>query len=278
MAGKSILNINTLATRDDSIIRKEIYPYEPFTTSFDNSEEIRIAIQSQDSYLLPCESYLYLKITATTTGVHAEGDAEVHFVNNFVSFLFDDARYELNGVEIDRMRNVGRASTMKLLVASRTSHLRAYQAFCKSMEASSPRSVRPEREANAQGVDNRPFPPRIYDVVIPLSVWFGFCDDYRKIVLNTRHVLILNRSRDTLNCIRGGGVDNTASRVSLTINKIQWKMPHITLADPVKLKMLNYLSKNRKIVAQYRSIDLVEYPALPQTPSHLWAAVLFKIT
>lgn len=48
-------------------------------------------------------------------------------------------------------------------------------------------------------------------------------------------------------------------------------MPHITLSDSVKLKMLNYLSKNRKIPIQYRSADLVEYPQLPQTNSHMWA-------
>lgn len=263
MAGRSILNINTLPTRDDTIIRKEIYPYEPFTTSFASSEEIRIAIQSQDSYLLPCESYLYLKITATTTGVHGEEDAEVTFVNNFISFLFDDVRYELNGVEIDRLRNVGRASTMKLLSASRTSQLNGYNFFCKSMEVLSPRSERPNPTAA--------FPTKEYDIVIPLSAWFGFCDDYRKIVLNARHVLILNRSRDSLNCVVGGGAAFTASRINLTINKIQWKMPHVTLADSSKLKMLNYLSKNRKIVAQYRSMDLIEYPTLPQTPNHLWA-------
>lgn len=266
MSGISILNVSTLASQDDSIIRKDVYPYEPYTTSYGNSEETRIAIQSQDSYLLPCESYLYLKVTAMTEGAHGANDAEVQFVNNFTSFLFNDVRYELNGVEIDRLRNVGRASTMKLLVASRASQINAYHSFSKAFELVSARAVRPD----GAGAED-PFPPKTFDVVIPLSVWFGFCDDYRKVVLNARHVLILNRSRDTLDCVKGGGAANTATRVSLRIDKIQWKMPHITLADPIKLKMLNYLSKNRKITAQYRSMDLVEHPALPQTTSHMWA-------
>lgn len=46
---------------------------------------------------------------------------------------------------------------------------------------------------------------------------------------------------------------------------------HITLSDRVKLGTLNYLSKNRKIAIQHRSMDLVEYPQLPQTSSHMWA-------
>jgi len=33
--------------------------------------------------------------------------------NNCVAFIFDEIRYELNGVEIDRNRNVGITSTLK---------------------------------------------------------------------------------------------------------------------------------------------------------------------
>lgn len=257
MTVNGILNIGTLAIRDDTIIKKEIYPYAPYTNTFNNSDEIRIAIQSKDSFLLPCESYIYMKITATTAGAHGNDDGEISFVKNFISFLFNDVRYELNGVEIDRLRNVGLSSTMKLLVASRTSHLNGYNAFCESMEISSPRSV---------NVNNA----KVYDVVLPLSVWFGFCDDYRKIIINCKHELILNRSRDTLDCIHGGSAEAGHARISLAITKIQWKMPHITLADSVKLGMMNYLSKNRKITLQYRSMDMMDYPALPQTRDSIW--------
>lgn len=254
MAHNGILNVGTLAMRDDTIIRKEIYPYAPYTTTFGDSEEIRIAIQSKDSYLLPCESYIYMQISATTTGANGDADPPVEFVNNFASFLFSDVRYELNGVEIDRLRNVGRASTLKLMAASRSSHLKGYNAYCKAMETTTVHG------ANV----------RVFDIVLPLSVWFGFCDDYRKIILNCKHELILNRSRNSLNCVVGGGVANTTARVALALTKIQWKMPHITLSDGVKLGMLNYLSKNRKIAIQHRSMDMVEYPELPQTTNHMW--------
>lgn len=254
-SGSNILSIGTLAVHDDTIIRKEFYPYAPYTTTFSESDEIRIAIQSQDSYLLPCESYIWMQIAVTSVGTHLATDPEIKFVQNFASFLFNDVRYELNGIEIDRVRDVGRASTMKLAIASRTSNLSGYYSVCKSMENTAARNVA----------------EKVYDIVIPLSVWFGFCDDYRKIILNCKHELILNRARSSLNCTRGGAERADAAVVSIALRKIQWKMPHITLSDSVKLGMLNYLSKNRKIGIQHRSMDLVEYPRLPETTSHMWS-------
>lgn len=48
-------------------------------------------------------------------------------------------------------------------------------------------------------------------------------------------------------------------------------MTHVTLSDRVKLGMLNYLSKNRKIEIQYRSMEMFEYPILPTTTtSVIW--------
>lgn len=256
MGGSSILSIDALAIRDDTVIKKEIYQYAPYTSTFNESDEIRIAIQSKDSYLLPCESYLYLQIACTTQGVQPDADVgEIKFVENFASFLFSDARYELNGVEIDRVRSVGRASTMKLMTAARRSQLDGYSKFCKAFENTSPRGAL----------------PKIYDVVLPLSVWFGFCDDYQKIILNCKHELILNRSRQSLDCTTEGGDAALAAVVKIDIQKIEWKMPHITLSDRVKLNMLNYLSKNRKITIQHRSMDMTEYPQLPQTGNHMWS-------
>lgn len=251
----SILSIDALAVRDDTIIKKEVYQYAPYTPSFNASDEIRIAIQSKDSYLLPSESYIYMQVAATTAGVHGIADDQIFFINNFASFLFSDVRYELNGVEIDRVRNVGRASAMKLRTAARRSQLDGYAKLCKTHEATSPRGDA----------------VKIYDVVIPLSVWFGFCDDYQKIIMNCKHELILNRSRDSLDCTRGGGATPNSAIVTIAVQKIEWKMPHITLSDRIKLNMLNFLSKNRKIIIQHRSMDMVEYPQLPLTTSHMWS-------
>lgn len=255
----NVLSIDKLAVRDNSIIKKEIYQYTPYTTSFGESDEIRIAIQSKDAYLLPSESYIFMQIGVTTAGAQgANDDPEIQFINNFASFLFSDARYELNGVEIDRVRNVGRATTMKLSAAANSKHLNAYAEICKTFVKTTARNVTVNTE-------------RTFEVVIPLSAWFGFCDDYRKIIINCKHELILNRARQSLDCTQGGILRANTAVVSIALRKIEWKMPHITLSDPMRLSMLNYLSKSRKITIQHRSMDMIEYPTLPTTSSHIWS-------
>ena len=42
-----------------------------------------------------------------------EGANRVTLRNNWVTFIFDEIRYELNSVEIDRNRNVGVTNTIK---------------------------------------------------------------------------------------------------------------------------------------------------------------------
>lgn len=144
----NILNIDTLAAHDNAITDIQFIPFAPYSTNFNLNDEIRIAVQSKDSYLLPCESYLYMKIQATTTGIHANNDAEVRFVENFASYLFNEVKYELNGVLIDSLKNVGRASTMKLQTASRGSKLFGYFKYCKAMKQQSARSTVPVAGAN----------------------------------------------------------------------------------------------------------------------------------
>lgn len=255
--GNNILDIGGMFPRDESIVKKEFYTYLPYTNSFGESEEVRIAIPNQDACLLPCESYLYMQFTVITEQ-HNKTTPEkdrIKFVNNFPSFLFSDARYELNGVEIDRIRNVGITSTLKLSAASCLSNTTGYQQF---------------NEAFAEKIAQEETEKLTYDVLIPLSIWFGFCDDYRKIVLNSRHELILLRARNSINCFSGGSTEANAANVKITIDKLEWKMPYITLADNAKWGVKSLLSTNKRFSVQYRSWDLYEYPVLPQTTHHIW--------
>ncbi|KAL6256680.1 hypothetical protein P5V15_012799 [Pogonomyrmex californicus] len=112
-----ILNIEDEPIFDDRIVKIETHAYNPFAnTTFGYSDEIRIPIQQQDLYTLPYESFLYIEGKLTKNRV-VEG-SDVVLGNNFVAFLFDEIRYELDGVEIDRNRNVGITSTLKHYVTS----------------------------------------------------------------------------------------------------------------------------------------------------------------
>jgi len=62
-------------------------------------------------YTLSHEIFLYIEEKLTINKPVAESD--VALGNNGVAFMFDEIRYELDGVEIDRNRNVGITSTLK---------------------------------------------------------------------------------------------------------------------------------------------------------------------
>ncbi|KMQ83769.1 hypothetical protein RF55_19147 [Lasius niger] len=102
-----ILNIGDEPIFDDRIVKIENHTYNPFAnTTFGHSDEIRIPIheiripiQQQDLYTLPHENFLYiegeLRINEPSEG------SNVELGNNCVAFMFDEIRYELDGVEID---------------------------------------------------------------------------------------------------------------------------------------------------------------------------------
>ena len=110
-----ILNIKDEPIFDDRIVKIETYSSFANTT-FEYSDEIRVPIQQQDLYTLPYESFLYVEGKLTKN--KAVQNAHVTLGNNCVAFIFDEIRYELNGVEIDRNRNVGIISTLKKLCNS----------------------------------------------------------------------------------------------------------------------------------------------------------------
>src|SRR5205809_1440404 len=109
----SILQVTDPVILDDTIASKEYHTYLPYaSTSYDNDDEIRIPIFNQDSYTLPCESYLVLEGTLKKTGQVL--DDSTYIVANGFAHLFYEIRYELKGIVIDQTRNTCIASTLKL--------------------------------------------------------------------------------------------------------------------------------------------------------------------
>ncbi|KYN08234.1 hypothetical protein ALC62_00785, partial [Cyphomyrmex costatus] len=222
---------------DDRIVKIETHAYSPFAnTTFGHSDEIRIPIQQQDLYTLPYESSLYVE-GRFTKAAEAQ-NTDVALGNNCVAFMFDEIRYELDGVEIDRNRNVGVTSTMKNYVT-----------------VTSDRSV----ILRNAGWDAQTTADGYFNFCVPLNVLLGFCEDYRRVVINARHELILIRARNDDNCLVG----NSAVVSKLELFKIQWRMPHVVLSDVNKLSMLRALESGRYLSMAFRSWDLYE--------KHSWA-------
>lgn len=241
---ESILQIKSPVAREDKITDLQYHTYTPYTTSFNNNDEIRIAIQSQDLYTLPSESYLYIEFTTTprAQGVAVGGV----YTANFIGHLFSEMRYEINGFEVDRCKSPGITSQLKCMVALKFSDKKSFDIYTLN---------------GATAVQ-----AGTYQMMLPLRFVFGFCDDYNKIILNSKHELILVRNRSDVN-LYTSAQDTTL----FTVNKIHWKIQHVSLSDAAKLSMLKTLGRNDDIPLAYRSWDLYELPALPQTTRHNWS-------
>ncbi|XP_070522394.1 uncharacterized protein [Cardiocondyla obscurior] len=211
-----ILIIDDKPIFDNSIVKSETHTYNPYAiTTFGDSDEIRIPIQQQDLFTLP-------------------------------SFMFDEIRYELNGVEIDRNRNVGITSTLKNYISLTSDNAVMLQ--------------------NAGWSETSTTSEEFFNFYVPLSILLGFCEDYKRVVVNARHELILIRARNDNNSIIG----NLELEPEIELHKIQWRMSHVILNEVNKLSMRT-LDSGRYLSMTFRSWDLYEYPLLQSTTKHSWA-------
>lgn len=240
-----ILNIGGEPVFDDRIVKIETHTYNPYAnTTLGYSDEIRIPIQHQDLYTLPCESFLYIEGRFNVR--KANDEMKVVLGNNCVAFMFDELRYELDGVEIDRNRNVGITSTLKNYVSL------THQKSINLKNAA--------WDLTYNGDKN------YFNYCVPLNMLLGFCEDYKRVVINARHELILIRSRNDNNCLFG----HPSSEAEIELLKIQWRMPHVILNEINKLSMLRMLESGRYLNMSFRSWDLYEFPLLHSTTKHSW--------
>jgi len=143
----------------------------------------------------------------------------------------------MNSTEIDRNRNVGITSTFKNYVTM-----------------SSERSV----IARNAGWDPWNPPNAYFNFCVPLNMLLGFCEDYRRVVINARYELILIRSRNDNNCL----IDDPMRETEIVLFKVQWRMPHMLLNEMNKLSMLSALESGRYYSMAFRSWNLYEFPLL----------------
>lgn len=231
---------------DTSITSIQYHSYAPYTQSFNHQDEIRIVVQSQNSYLLLCDSNLYIEGEINRRANLDNAILNPQLLSNYASFLFDSMRYELNGTEIDKCKNVGITSTLKMIASlTRSDVIGLYAA-----------GLAPSENARAER----------FALEIPMKLFMGFFEDYKNVIMNSKHELFLIRSRNDTNCFTG-----THDACTITIGKIMWRIPHIKVDDYTQLKMLKQIESNESIPLAYRSWDYYEYPALPQSTRHVWA-------
>lgn len=88
-----ILKVGYVPEQDNTIIKKQFHTYSPYTAGFENSDEVRIAIQSQDLYLLPSESYICVDVNITRKIGLEHAQTQATWTPGHAACLFSEIRY-----------------------------------------------------------------------------------------------------------------------------------------------------------------------------------------
>jgi hypothetical protein len=239
----NLLSIFDKVNFDETVTKYEYHTYQPYSTNtFNFNDEIRIPVNSADIYIAPSESYLYIE-------GRIEGDGTL--TNNAFAFMFEEIRYELNGMVVDKVRDVGITTTMKNLISLTEGEKNVLEMSGWSTTMSQPATV-----------SNKNF-----SACLPLKRLLGLFEDYNKIMLGSKHELVLFRSKSDLNCMTIPATNDG----KIIIEKIEWHIPHVYVNDDIKIKLLNAVKQSRTIDVPFRTWDLYELPSVRQNTYETWS-------
>lgn len=249
-----ILDIGEKIIFNEDIESRQDYSYLPFNiTRIGNSDEIRIRIAQADSLTLPSESKLYLEGVLLKTK-----DDYADFINNAFSYIFDEIRYELNGKEVDSVRNPGITSTLKSYSSTTLAEL-ASLGNAGFYKPSKPWII-------TNGVIDKT--TKKFNVSIPLSFLMGFFEDYKKVLVNCKQELILIRSRTDNNVLVA--TEATKEGCTVQLDKVMWVVPQIKVSNKVKLHLYNLIRQQKPLSMAFRSWELHEFPNVPASNRFSW--------
>ncbi|XP_050509170.1 uncharacterized protein LOC126886340 [Diabrotica virgifera virgifera] len=246
-----ILSVQNEPFSDISIECFQYHTYLPYNSAaLLYNDEIKIPIQDLEALTLPSNSYIYIEGQILT-----DKDAvptKLKFINNAIAYLFREIRYEMNGVTLDSVRNLGLVSTLKnyLSLNDNTSKLLINAGWCP-------------QEKDKILIDTK----GNFNVFIPLKLWLGIFEDFNKVVLGSRQELILIREKDDLDAVIAS--DETENP-KIKLSKISWHVPHITPSIPQQLILNKIINSNIELPIKFRSWELIEYPVLPNSTRHTW--------
>ena len=278
-----ILQITEDIPVDDSIYEYEYKEYNPIAGNIGdlNRGSIVIVIEAQDIYTHPAESFLIVEgeLIKTDENRYLEND-EVALINNGIMYLFSDVRYHLASHEIEVLQNPGHASTMLGMLKfpddfSKSQGLN--QCWIKDTGAG---NADPGNNGNEgfklrrnyiinmpEGDDKK----GIFNFKIPLKYFFGFCEDYRKILYGMQQRLTLTRTGDNNAILKGNAAaGGAAADGKVNIKKISCFMPHVIPSDAYRLQLDKIIERKEKIPVGYRMLQCDNIPVTPRTGAFTW--------
>ncbi|KAJ8981589.1 hypothetical protein NQ317_002617 [Molorchus minor] len=257
-----LLNITGQPYSDSFIEDYQFHSYQTYISgNIGFNDEIRIPIQDLDAYTAPGDSYLYIE--GKLLQENGNKPVKLEFINNGVSFLFRELRYELNGIVVDSVRNVGLTSTLKNYLSYNEN-----ESVVLQNAGWFPKKIIPtDLKTNPNDTKIISDDDGNFNVSIPLKFLAGFFEDFQKIIVNMKQELVLIRSSNDLDCIYSNDLNELPK---ITITKLFWKVPHVSVSMVDQLRLTKLLNKNVELPIRFRSWELIEYPALPHSTNHTW--------
>lgn len=250
------LNIFNKPVFENDIVREMYKTYAPHTKSFNSNDIIELSVNQLDACLAFHESLLCIDGNIKRLNAAGESvtiDNKITFVDNMGAFLFESLSYELNGFEVERCRDPGILSTIKILTTYTQAELLTLETAGWGLGA---------KEPNIFNTDRTKFHLRI-----PLKIFFNVFDDYKRILMG-KHNFRLVRARSDVNCYKVPA--EFTDVVQFEILNIELKVKHIIPNDTIKLQLLNGLNKNTPVLIPFRKWDLYEMPSLKSTTKEIW--------
>jgi len=259
---KSFLDVGGAYINESPIREMFLHSFLPFSSSaLNNGDEIRISIQNRDAHTFPSDSFIYIEGKITKPD---ELKVEITMAHNGLTNLFNEMKYEINSTEVQRVKKPGITSAMK--------------GYCSYSPADS--NIMQNAAWDITGKNANFVKDSAFSGCIPLKHVFGFCEDYKRILVNCSQQLILNRSMSDLSSLHftsvpGGdmateSVKALVKKVKVQLTRVLWKVPVVKVDDRERLKLMKIIDSKKMINCAFRNWELCEYPNLPQTNRHSW--------
>jgi len=254
---------------DTAVEREQEHEYEPVTgTNLNNPGEIRIVINQQDLYLGYKNAWVDIQGRLTKAdGTAYDADTVATLVNNAGSFLFKSVKLEMGGQTVERVSNVGQASTMLGLLTLPDDHAKSRGLNKMWAKDTTPAAAVANLGflARRNYVINSSDPRGTFAIRVPLSHWFGFADDYQQAIYGIKHQLTLERTSNDNAIHRANGVDPG----KVTLSKVSLWIPHLTPSLKIKNDYTKMIEGKKTIPVAFRS-RWCDSIAVPQSTSFTW--------
>ena len=255
---------------DEGIEKYEYHQYEPATgANLNNTEEIRINIESQDLFAHPSESYLLFegRLTKADGSAYANDNA-VTLANNGMMHLFNQISYSLSNQEIETIFHPGQATTLLGMLKYPNDFQLAQglnQLWYKDSAAAASIANNNGFAVRQAYIIQKPSAKGSFSFVVPLKHIFGFCEDYDKIIYGMKHTLTLVRKSDDDAIFRA----TAAGAGKVRLSKISWFMPEVIPSDMEKLQLYKIIESKATIPIAFRA-HLCDTTSVPQTTNFSW--------